>query len=223
MLGSAAQVGFRAIGKQLGHPVLEQLQSGAIATITKRGRHRAKLLKGFIQGARGKEQFGVLSAGGRRDSVDGKHQLEHLDRFLRVVFLLKLRCHLRVLCQGVAGQPLPVVQGRQGEGNRSILGHQTLDLLVYRDRLQEVGVLGIVLADVLVLYDRLVLPVVSHQQLGKPLPMPDLLGVEDHNLLVVLDRLVELALQHEALGTFQYFVFFRSQLHRPVSRRNIQC
>ena len=65
--------------------------------------------------------------------------------------------------------------------------------------------------DILILHDRLVLPVVPNQQFGKPLPMPDLLGVQNHDLLVILDRLIELAFQHEALCTFQYFVFFRSQ------------
>ena len=140
-----------------------------------------------------------------------KHLFEDLDGLLQSPFLLEPRNHLAVLGQGVTDQSLLVVQRAQGEGDGGVVRGKTLDLLVDGYRLQKIGVVGVVLADILVLRYRLVLPVVPDQELGQLLPIPHLFRIEGHHLLVVLDCLVELPLQQKALRAFQQFVFFRSQ------------
>ncbi len=170
-------------------------------------------LPGLFVGPGRMEEFGVLEAGGGVIVIHLQHLLNYLERLLREIFFLVLGGNLAVLGQGVADETLLVVQPGDVEGCCYVAGIESLDLLVDGDRLQVVAVVGVVLADILVLLDRLFLAVVAHEELGQALPIPDVVGLHGHHLLVVLDRLVDLPLEHELLCALQNFVFFGSQVN----------
>ena len=169
----------------------------------------------------------MLQAGNCVLGIHAEHLFGNLERLLDGAFLLELRQQLAVLGQGIADQPLLVVKRSNGERDGGVAGSKSLDLLVDGYRLQEVGVLGVVLADILILSNRLFLTVIPDEKLGQSLTVPDLFRLHGYHLLIVLDCLVDLPLQHEALSALQYFVFFGSQLnasyHAEISNPKIKA